>query len=48
MSFQPPQYEHCAYYVFHKTTGQIVHSHRFMTLAGDDSVIGWFGTCQHF
>jgi hypothetical protein len=39
MSFKPPVYEHCAYYVFHKATGQIVHSHRFLTLAGDDTVM---------
>ena len=42
MSFKPPVYEHRVYYVFHKTTGQIVHSHRFMTIAGDDTVLKRF------
>ena len=38
MSFKPPKYEHRAYYVFRKASGQIVHSHRLLTIAGDDTV----------
>ena len=38
MSFKPPVYEHRAYYVFHKVTGRIAYSHRFLTIAGDDTL----------
>jgi hypothetical protein len=42
MSFKPPAYEHRAYYVFHKASGRIAYSHRFLTIAGDDSVLKRF------
>jgi len=39
MAFQPPVYDHRAYYIFDKSTGRIVHSHRFITIRGDDTLV---------